>query len=47
MDDTNSIIAQVKKPIETAGNVFTAVTAGAGIAHMIKKITGETKHERN
>ncbi len=47
MDDADDIVGQIKKPIETAGNVFTAVTAGAGIAHIIKKITGEIKHERN
>lgn len=47
MDDTGDIVEQIKKPIETAGNVFTAVTAGAGIAHIIKKITGDVKHERN
>ncbi len=47
MDDADDIVAQIKKPIETAGNVFTAVTAGAGIAHIIKKITGEIKHERS
>lgn len=47
MDDADDIVTQIKKPIETAGNVFTAVTAGAGIAHIIKKITGEIKHERS
>lgn len=45
MDDTDNIVSQIKKPIETASNVFGAVTAGAGIAHIIKKFTGE-KHER-
>ncbi|MEK7580753.1 MAG: hypothetical protein AAB512_00575 [Patescibacteria group bacterium] len=47
MEDADDIVTQIKKPIETAGNVFTAVTAGAGIAHIIKKITGEIKHERS
>lgn len=46
MGDVDSIVEQIKKPIETAGNVFTAVTAGAGIAHIIKKLTGE-RHERD
>ena len=46
MGDVDDIVAQIKKPIETAGNVFTAVTAGAGIAHIIKKLTGE-RHERD
>ncbi len=43
MNDADDIVSQIKKPIETAGNVFTAVTAGAGIAHLVKKITGDTK----
>lgn len=47
MDDADNIVSQIKKPIETAGSVFTAVTAGAGIAHIIKRFTGEVKHERN
>ena len=47
MEDADDIVMQIKKPIETAGNVFTAVTAGAGIAHIIKKITGDIKHERS
>lgn len=46
MGDVDDIVSQIKKPIETAGNVFTAVTAGAGIAHIIKKLTGD-KHERD
>lgn len=46
MDDADKIVSQIKKPIETAGNMLTALTAGAGIAHFIKKITGESDHER-
>lgn len=46
MDDADDIVSQVKKPIETAGNLVTALTAGAGIAHFLKKIAGEIKHER-
>ena len=43
MDNADDIVSQVKKPIETAGSIFTAVTAGAGIAHIIKRLTGEKK----
>ena len=43
MDNADDIVSQVKKPIETAGSLFTAVTAGAGIAHIIKRLTGEKK----
>jgi len=43
MDDADEIVSQVKKPIETAGSLFTAVTAGAGIAHIIKRLTGDKK----
>ena len=46
MDDADDIVSQIKKPIETAGNLVTALTAGAGIAHFLKKIAGEIKHER-
>ncbi len=47
MDDIDSITTQIRKPIETAGNIFTAVSAGAGIAQIIKRLTGDTKHERS
>lgn len=47
MDETDAIVSQIKKPVETAGNMLTALTAGAGIAHFIKRITGETKNERD
>ncbi len=47
MDDADNIVSQIKKPIETAGSVFTAVTAGAGIAHLIKRLTSDLKHERD
>lgn len=43
MDDAEDIVSQVKKPIEAAGSVFTAVTAGAGIAHIIKRLTSDKK----
>lgn len=43
MDGAEDIVSQVKKPIEAAGSVFTAVTAGAGIAHIIKRFTSDKK----
>jgi hypothetical protein len=36
-DDADELVDQVKKPIESAGNFVTALTAGAGIAHLLKK----------
>ena len=42
-DDTDDLVSEIKKPITTAGHLFTSLTAGIGIAHLLKK--GE-KHER-
>ena len=36
-DDANDLVGQIKKPVESAGNFVTALTAGAGIAHLLKK----------
>jgi len=36
-DDADNLVGQVKKPIESAGNIFTAMTAGMGIAHLLKR----------
>ena len=36
-DDANNLIAEVKKPVESAGNFVSALTAGAGIAHLLKR----------
>ena len=36
-DDTDDLVGQVKKPIETAGNLFASLAAGVGIAHLLKK----------
>ena len=48
MDDTDDLVGQVKKPIESASHLFTAITAGAGIAHLLKKVKkGEDKNERS
>lgn len=39
LDDTDNLITQVRKPIETAGNLLTSAAAGMGIAHLIKRLT--------
>lgn len=35
-DDADDLVDQVKKPIQSAGSFLTALTAGAGIAHLLK-----------
>ncbi len=44
-DDANSLITQVKKPVESAGNFVSALTAGAGIAHLLKR--GKSTKEKS
>lgn len=46
LEDTQDFITQVKKPIESANSVITAITTGAGIARFLKRIKEEEKHER-
>jgi len=47
MDDTDDLVSEVKGPVHSATNLFTALTAGAGIAHLLKKVQKlEGKHER-
>lgn len=46
LDDTQEIVTQVKKPIESVNSIIAAVTTGAGIAHFLKKIKEESKHEQ-
>jgi len=41
--DTDELVDEIKKPIQRAGGLFTALTTGAGIVHLLKK--GQ-KHER-
>ena len=36
-ENTDDLVGQVKKPIESVGNLFTAMTAGVGIAHLLKR----------
>ena len=45
-DDADDLVGQVKKPIESASSFFTALTAGAGIAHLLKRGSKETKGEK-
>lgn len=45
MDDTDDLVGKVKKPIESVGGVFSALTAGAGIAHFLKKIKNIEDHD--
>ena len=42
-DNADDLVGQVKKPIESASNIFTAMTAGVGIAHLLKRGSKETK----
>ena len=47
MDDADELVTDVKKPVQSASNLFGALTAGAGIAHLIKKVRHlEGKSER-
>ena len=39
LDDADNLITQVKKPVETAGNLLTSAAAGVGLAHLIKRLT--------
>ncbi len=40
-DNADDLVLQIKKPVESAGNVFTAMSTGIGIAHLLKKVTEE------
>lgn len=42
-DEADDLVTQVRKPIESAGNFVTALTAGAGIAHLLKRGEKEKK----
>ena len=44
-DDADDLVGQVKKPIQTAGTFVTALTAGAGIAHLLKRGEKEKKEK--
>lgn len=38
MDDADDLITDIKKSVHSARHIFGALTAGAGIAHLLKKI---------
>jgi hypothetical protein len=38
MEDTDVIVEQVRKPVESAGNLFAAIATGAGIAQLVKRV---------
>lgn len=42
-DDADDLVTEVKKPIAKAGSLFTAITTGAGLVHLLKK---GSKNER-
>lgn len=37
LDSSDDLVAQLKKPVVTAGNLFGALTAGVGVAHLLKR----------
>ena len=37
LDEADNFIVQTKKPLESVGNFITALTAGAGLAHLLKR----------
>ena len=45
-DDADSLVSEVKKPLEKAGNFVTALTTGAGIAHLLRRGSKETKEPK-
>ncbi len=36
LDDADDIVAQVRKPVDSLSSILSALTAGAGIAHLLK-----------
>ena len=47
LDDGQDLVDQIKKPLESVNSVIGAITTGAGIAHLLKRVKEETKHERS
>jgi len=43
LDETDDLLDQVRKPIASAGNFITALAAGAGISHLLKRGKEEKK----
>lgn len=44
-DDADSLVAEVKKPIEKAGTIIGGLTTGATIAHLLNR--GEKKENKD
>lgn len=44
LDDADNLLTQVKRPVETVGNLLTSAAAGVGLAHLFKRLT---KHGRD
>lgn len=45
VDDAASLAEEVKKPVESASHLFTALTTGAGFVHLLKR--GDKKETEN
>lgn len=46
LDDADGLLLEVKKPITSLSGIFTAITAGAGIAHFLKRLEGKNEREK-
>lgn len=46
LDDADGLLVEVKKPITSLSGIFTAITAGAGIAHFLKRLEGKNEREK-
>lgn len=44
-DDADDLVGQVRQPIESAGNFVTALVAGAGLTHLLKR--GDKKEKNS
>jgi uncharacterized protein YoxC len=45
-DDANQLVNDIKTPVEKATNFFTALTAGASIINLLKKIKGNEREQK-
>lgn len=45
VDDANQIAEEVKRPLSSASHLFTALTTGGGIVHLLKR--GQKKETQN
>ena len=46
MDSADDLVVEIKKPITSLSGIFTAITAGAGIAHFLKRLEGKNEREK-